>query len=151
MLSESSGKVMKIKKHKLTYFGPISAKKGLKISPTGTIFHTTWKYPHYACKPFGGNGQYLHNSHLNLLFVINESLRKLEAKYQNSTYTMLWAILWCTFYPNIGKIGCKLREPIRFEKRLTTDRWTDGQTEGRQLARHQIMSADYVSSGAIND
>ena len=36
------------------------------------------------------------------------------------------AILLCRLKPNIRKIGWKLREPIRFEKRLMTDGQTDG-------------------------
>ena len=47
---------------------------------------------------------------------------------QNSTYMTFWAILMCTFKPNIGKIGWKLREPIRFEKKKLTDRQADGRT-----------------------
>ena len=35
-------------------------------------------------------------------------------------------LLLCTFTPNIGKIGWKLREPIRFEKKMRDKRTTDG-------------------------
>ena len=80
------------------------------------------------------------NSHFFRIFVIKDPLKKLEATNQNSTSIIFWAILLCTFTPNIRKIGWKLREPIKFEKRLT-DGWT---------AQHRISSADYVNSGAKN-
>ena len=41
-------------------------------------------------------------------------------------------------------------EPIRFEKKLMDGWWTDEsrRTDGWRTARHQISSANYVSSGA---
>ena len=54
-------------------------------------------------------------------------LKQFEAKIQNSTCTTSWAILLCTFKPNIWKIGWKLREPIQFGKTVNGKTQTDGQ------------------------
>ena len=77
------------------------------------------------------------------IFLIKDTLKKLEAKNQNSNSTTFWAKLLCTFKPNIGKIGWKLKKPIRFEKKV------DGQAD-RRTAQHRISPADYVSNGAKN-
>ena len=44
---------------------------------------------------------------------------KFEAKQKNSTSSSFRPILLCTFTPNIGTIGWKLRELIRIGKKLT--------------------------------
>ena len=53
----------------------------------------------------------------------------------------------CTFKPNIGNIGRKLRDPIRVEKKVDT-RQTNRRTNGRRTDQHRISSTDYVSSRA---
>ena len=44
-------------------------------------------------------------------------------KNQNSTSTNFWAILLCTFKPNMGKMGWNLREPIWVETRQIWGIW----------------------------
>ena len=64
---------------------------------------------------------------LKFLFIsfyeIKDPLKRFKHKIQNSNSTGLRAILLCTCKPNIGKIRCKLREPIHFEKSLTDRCW----------------------------
>ena len=69
----------------------------------------------------------------------------IRSKNEYSTSTNFWPILLCTFKPNIRKIRWKLREPIRFEKRLK-----EGQTYGRWTAWHWISSADNVKNRVKN-
>ena len=79
-------------------------------------------------------------------------------KNQNSTSTNFWAILLCTFKPNMGKMGWNLREPIWVEKRLTdgqTDRWkTDDSASDKlywlcQQRSWKYMYASYTVSKLV--
>ena len=122
----------------LAVFG---AKRGPKIWPTGAIFYTHMEvyticllitFHGLTFKKFRVSGQ------KSLFFVIKNPFKKLKTKNQNSNSTGFWAIL-CIFKLNIRKIGWKMTEPIRFEKKLTN---------GWQTARHRKSSTNYISSGA---
>ena len=89
-------------------------------------------------KTFWENGQKPSKFIIFIYLCNKKDPLKLEAKNKNPSSTSFGAILLCTFTPNIGMIGWKMREPIGFEKKV----------DGRQKARYRISSTDYVRSGA---
>ena len=82
------------------------------------------------------------------IFVIKDPLKKIKAKKSIFYFQNFLGILLCTFKPNIGKIGRKLRDLFDLEK---VDGRTDRRTDGLRSARHRISSTDYASSGAKNE
>ena len=83
---------------------------GLKIRPTGPFFthkNLLKNFPQTCKIPI-------------VSIFCNKISLKIRSKNKNSTYSSFWAILLCTFTSNIGTIGWKLREPIRFEKSWRT-------------------------------
>ena len=116
----------------LTNFGSIWGRKGLNIWLIGNIFTHTWKYLQCVCKPsfMFSYWNFLRKwptpskiSTFYIFFVIKDPLKKFKAKNQNCTSTTFWAILMCTFKPNIRKIWWKLRKPIWFETRQIWGIW----------------------------
>ena len=118
------------KNYRLTYFGLSSGKKGPEnLAHGGHCSHTpgsthnmpvnqiSWSCIIDTIKP---NWEKLPKTFKNpifYLFVTKYSL-KIITKILNSNCTTWWTISLCTSMQNLGKIGRKLREPVRSEKRF---------------------------------
>ena len=100
---------------KYLYFDLFGTKKVPKIWLIRTIFHTHKVLWSYNRTFFRKLPKISPNSNFEI-FLITNPWKNFEAKYQDSNYTYFWAILLSTFSSNIGTIGWKLRESIKFEK-----------------------------------
>ena len=127
-------------------------KKAPKIWPRGAILYLythTWKHPiclwtKFDCfimKNVLKNCEKLKQEYKNQIFTYIWLSKFDQNPNQNSNCTGFWAILLCTFKPNIGKVQKTEGDYSIWKKKLKEDD-NDGRTPW-----HWISSAEYDSSG----